>query len=407
MLIIGSLLIPSFVFAQNQSVTNGVGGDNEEIDILTQKIAEKTVKIKQLEASIEEYKKKVDQKKLETVTLKNQISILDNKISQIELDIEATKEKLSSLEMEIEVLNIGILDKENQMSKQKIMLSELLRTIYHSDTKNYLEIAASYKSFADFYNRVQYLNSIEGDLGKSVKSYRLIKEDLAEKKQTAEERKLSYTDLQNRLLERKSDLRDQSGEKEYLLVQTKSSEAKFKTLLSSLKDQYQQIENEITAIEREKRRKLEALEKKNKISIEETGDFSWPTQSRHITAYFHDPDYPYRYVFEHNGIDIRAGQGTPIRASASGYVGRAKYCSSSSCYSYVMLIHNDAMATLYGHMSNIVVSEDQFVTRGDIIGYSGGTPGTVGAGPFVTGPHLHFEVRRDGIPVNPLNYLAK
>ena len=178
LVLIGLFVLPSFVFAQNVSALNGVGGDNEEIDILTQKIAEKTVKIKQLEASIEEYKKKVDQKKLETVTLKNQISILDNKISQIELDIEATKEKLSSLEMEIEVLNIGILDKENQMSKQKVMLGELLRTIYYSDTKNYLEIAASYNSFADFYNRVQYLNSIEGDLGKSVKSYRLIKEDL-------------------------------------------------------------------------------------------------------------------------------------------------------------------------------------------------------------------------------------
>ncbi len=157
-------------------------------------------------------------------------------------------------------------------------------------------------------------------------------------------------------------------------------------------------------MERQLRKKLEA-----KDALPEGGDltFSWPVPSKFITAYFHDPDYPYRHVFEHAAVDIRAAQGTPVRAAASGFVGRARRCSSHLCYSYVLIVHQNKISTVYGHLSAISVNEGDFVAKGDTIGYSGGTPKTVGAGPFVTGAHLHFETRVNGIPVDPLNYLTR
>jgi murein DD-endopeptidase MepM/ murein hydrolase activator NlpD len=63
-----------------------------------------------------------------------------------------------------------------------------------------------------------------------------------------------------------------------------------------------------------------------------------------------------------------------------------------------MIIHNNNLATLYAHLNTVNVSTDQYVGRGQVIGGSGSTG-------FSSGPHLHFEVRSNGIPVNPLNYI--
>ena len=227
------------------------------------------------------------------------------------------------------------------------------------------------------------------------------------KKSKQKKGQFAYKRLEDQLEEKKADLEEQKFAKEDLLDQTKESEQRFTTLVGNLKQQYRQIANEIASIEIEVRRKLEEQSKLKNLPGGSAGKLSWPTASRYITSSFHDLSYPYRHVFEHSGLDIRAAHGTALKAAASGYVGRAKHCASSSCYSYVMIIHADGISTVYGHMSSVSVKDNQFVARGDVIGYSGGTPGTVGAGPFVTGPHLHFEVRKNGIPVNPLQYLVK
>lgn len=393
---------PNFVFSQN----NETGGNTVEIEQLNKAIAEKKAKIKDLEDSITVYKEKIKQTQLESTSLNNQMSLISNRIAKVELDIKASEERLEFINLEIEVLSLEIENKENLIKKQKMILSEMIRTLYYNGDKNYLEIAATYDNFSDFYGELQYLRTVEQSLGKNVTSLQATTNDLQNKKIQNEEKKRSYENLKNDLLEKKKDYNDQKFLKQDLLNKSKSNEKTYNALLSNLNNQYRQIENEISSIEAEVRRKLSEQNKLNTIDDDIT-KLSWPTQSRYITSYFHDPDYPYRHVFEHSGIDIRAAQGTPIKATASGYVGTAKYCSLSSCYSYILLIHSDGLATLYGHMSKIIVSVDKFITRGDIIGYSGGTPGTVGAGPFVTGPHLHFEVRKNGIPVNPLNYLVK
>lgn len=98
----------------------------------------------------------------------------------------------------------------------------------------------------------------------------------------------------------------------------------------------------------------------------------------------------------HPGIDIAAPLGTPVRAAAAGSVIRAGWDQQ---YGYVVgLDHGMGIETLYGHNSRLTVSPGQRVERGGLIGWVGSTGRS-------TSPHLHFEVRKDGIPVDPRQYL--
>jgi murein DD-endopeptidase MepM/ murein hydrolase activator NlpD len=98
----------------------------------------------------------------------------------------------------------------------------------------------------------------------------------------------------------------------------------------------------------------------------------------------------------HEGIDIGVAYGTPIHAAAAG---RVIYCGWEEGYGNLTVIdHGNGIATAYGHQSSIAVSCGEDVSQGQVIGY-------VGCTGHCTGPHLHFEVRVNGSPVDPLGYL--
>ena len=118
--------------------------------------------------------------------------------------------------------------------------------------------------------------------------------------------------------------------------------------------------------------------------------FIWPASGT-ITSGFGP-----RWGRMHEGIDIAAPSGTPISAVAAG---RIIYTGYMSGYGNITIIdHGNGLATAYAHQSSIAVSCGQSVTQGQTIGYVGSTGHS-------TGPHLHFEVRVNGNPVDPLGYL--
>lgn len=100
----------------------------------------------------------------------------------------------------------------------------------------------------------------------------------------------------------------------------------------------------------------------------------------------------------HKGVDLAAPTGTPVFATADGVVSRADVFSTYGLY--ISLQHGAALETRYAHLSRLAVAAGQRVNKGDIIGYVGSTGRS-------TGPHLHYEVRMDGVAVNPIPYMVE
>jgi murein DD-endopeptidase MepM/ murein hydrolase activator NlpD len=131
--------------------------------------------------------------------------------------------------------------------------------------------------------------------------------------------------------------------------------------------------------------------------------FQWPVIGR-ISAGFRVKHYQEYFGVPHLGVDIVVPMRTSVRSAAGGIVFLARDGGETG-YSYVLIGHRGGFATLYGHLSGFAVQAGEEVMAGQTIGYSGGDPGSYGAGPMTTGAHLHFEVIQNGANVDPMDVL--
>ena len=373
---------------------------NEEIREVNKEIQAKRDRIKKMQEQQEVYKQLILKKQAAKANLLNQLAILENRLAKAELDVESAETEIDRTNLEIKKVKLEIDQTDKKINHQKEQLEEILRLIQRQDEQSILDILLLNDSLTDFLSQVKYLEDINNEVGRDLENLKRYKQELNQENLVLLEKGKELSKYKSQLEEKKINLVGEQQNKEYILDQTKSSEREYQRLLKLARAEQEQAAAEIVSLEKLVRAKLAKIQGKD-LEFNDAG-FIWPIKNI-IVAYFHDPDYPFRYIFEHPAIDIRAVQGTPIRAAASGYVARAK--DAGKGYSYIMIIHGNGLATVYGHVSRIYVTEDEYVVQGQTIGLSGGLPGTNGAGWLTTGPHLHLEIRLNGIPVNPLEYL--
>ncbi len=388
------LLILGAIFCARTSV---LAASNGELGQLQQSIAEKKASIASLNKQLDAYRAKIKTLAGKGASLQNDIALLENETAMAELDLAATQNSIDQETLELRIIDGQIKDTESELAKRRSMLADLLFALNKNDSQGVLEMVLSSGNISDVFDAAQQLESVNDDMKSALEATKLTRSTLADR-QSSHEGKVNDLVTSAALLQKKTDdLEMHKNAKVVIAEATQESENEYRTLMSELRAEQQSITSEVSSLQGTLEDKLRAYDGGA------TGEtvITWPVHGI-ITALFHDPTYPFRNLFQHSGLDIAVPQGTAIEAAAPGYVGRV-YKGQQYGY-YVLIIHANGFATLYAHMSRIDVEQDQYVTRGQVIGLSGGRPGTLGAG-FSTGPHVHFEVRLNGIPVNPMPHL--
>ncbi len=394
-------LTGAFLYVDNTDAQTQAKELKTEADELNRDLSSKKGRVKEIQGMINTYRDRIDSQETEQLNLSNQILLLDNRIKEKELRIEEAKIQIEVLTMELQVLNKNIERQEGRMQTQKQLIEDLVRRIRHADDIDVLHVFLSRPSLSSYFDQTEQIKRLDSDLAQAMERVKQEKINLENDKNAREAKRIGLENTRKSLKQEMSNLESERYAKQSLLAQTQNKQEEFRRMLDELRQQNESTVDEIANLESTLKDKLnaidEALAKGQTLLL-------WPVPVRKVTATFHDPTYPFKHLFQHPGIDLRASVGTPIKAAGGGYVAWTK--QGKSYGNYMMIIHPGNFATVYAHLSKFQAKAGTYVERGDVIGYSGGMPGQPGAG-LSTGPHLHFEVRHDGIPVDPMGFLPE
>ncbi len=281
------------------------------------------------------------------------------------------------------------------MRRATSVLSQRIVAIYESDDPSTLDVLLGAGSIQDAVDKVQYLDEIAAQDRTIAAEVAASKRRVAHARARTKRLRVSLRgetaviasrttqerNVRDELVGARNDLSTTKDRKLVDLSQLSAAEQAEASEIDALQQASQALGDQIRAAQ---------ARSSGPTQTPSTAGLVWPVQGP-ITSPF-----GWRWGRMHEGIDIGVGTGTPIHAAAAGTV---IYCGWESGYgNLVVLDHGGNLATAYGHQSSIAVACGQHVDQGQVIGY-------VGCTGHCTGPHLHFEVRVDGNPVDPLGYL--
>lgn len=375
----------------------------ESVEELRQTLNKKKETLKTAEERIRKFREDIQLKKKEARTLADQIEILDDNVAALELEISRTVAEINATEAEIDAVEEEINEKEAEIGHLKRLLGEYIRALHDLDQQSNVTVFLKYETFSEAINEAATISELQNRGQQTLEAIQRLRDELEAKRRDLEDFKETLEALRSRQESQQQTLGVQRASKQRILELTNAQESQYQSLLKEAQAAHQAAEAEIKKLDAAIR---EELRRQGIGNLPRVGVMDPPIEAIFgVSCPFHCAGYPYEYLIGmHSGDDVPAYSGTPVKAPADGYVARV-HDSGNSNYSYLLLLHGDNVSTVYGHLSGFAVNEGQMVSRGQVIGYTGGAFGTRGSG-LSTGPHLHFEVRVKNIPVNPRQYVS-
>jgi len=376
-----ALILIVFALISALPVHGSAASDKKNIDKLINKTRDEIVRQKQKERSTLGNLLKQQQ---ELERLERNYNQVKAKLEQTQEELYTTKEELQRLESSLRQLNIELKEQQNILDRRLVAL-------YKYGPQSFLEILFHAEDFVDFVSRfgtVAYF----------------VRRDLAlisQFKSTSMEITLEQREIEAKKAQVEGKYREIRKLQQKAYAEQQKVESKVKSTQSELtKIQNDRVKLERALAEYEKTsREIEAQIRKSQAKTSKslgTGQLIWPARGR-ISSPFGWRTHPVLKTKKyHSGIDIAVPTGTPVLAADDGVVLVSGWRGG---YGYFVAIdHGKSISTCYGHNSQLLVKVGEKVTKGQRVALSGNTG-------LSTGPHLHFEVRVNGTPTNPLQYL--
>ncbi|MBX9879360.1 MAG: peptidoglycan DD-metalloendopeptidase family protein [Candidatus Obscuribacterales bacterium] len=302
-------------------------------------------------------------------------------LHQNEKELEKTQSNIKATERKIDITQ----STEQQLSQQA---AQRLREVYEGHRLSLLEMFFQVTSLQSLLDLFYYQERIAEADKKLLEELKQKAQALAAKKDFLGEHSNKLGEIITDIAKKASEIAKKKTAQEQIAERLKTQRAFYEQAETQLAIESQQLERQIVDLESSRRGSGDMAVGSGSMSMPIRAPISSPF------GYRGHPIFGGRRF--HSGVDLAGANHTPIKASDSGCVLKTGWYGG---YGKVVIVsHGHGKSTLYAHMAQTAVSPGQNVRKGEVLGYEGSTG-------FSTGPHVHFEVRIDGKPRNPLNYV--